>query len=181
MVNGPVRDLAQVGNLLWVAGDFSQILDNNGAVIQSAGGLAVFNATTGAFATGIHIPKVSGGSSIVYGLSLGPDGKLYFAGDFTAVDGSARHGAAAIDPNTGVLQSFSPSAGSANTVLATSNAIYVGTQRLLSFQLNGSATPGYTAPEAFVNANLRAHVTCRSSATSRSLATPSSPRANATP
>ena len=156
-----VRAIAQVGNLVWVGGDFNQILDANGSLIQSASDLAVFNATTGAFATGIHLPQVtlSTGESTVYDLSLGPDGKLYFAGDFNAVDGSTRHGAAAIDPTTGALQSFAPAGGNANSILATSNAIYVGAQKLNSFTLSGSATPGYVAPQAFTDPNIRAHTT----------------------
>jgi len=156
-----VRAIAQSGNLLWLGGNFTQILDHNGALIQSAADLAAFNATTGAFATGVHIPMVTKASSpaTVYDLSLGPDGNLYLAGNFDHVDGFQRNGVAAIDPTTGQLLSFAANAGSSNTVLATASAIYVGGQRLSSFQPNGTPTPGFTPPKVFIDGTLRGHLT----------------------
>ena len=113
-------------------------------------------------APGVHVPLVtlSGGLAEIYDSSVGPDGNLYFAGNFDAVDGAARHNVAAVNATTGALvTSFVPSAGSANAVLATASAIYVGTGKLLSFQLNGTPTPGYSAPVAIIDASLRGHTT----------------------
>lgn len=160
MVNGEVRAIAQVGGDVWIGGAFTQVLDHKQALVQTVGDLAVFNPA-GLLDTGVHLPVVTktSGTATVYGLSLGPNGILYVAGSFDHVDGKARDGAAAIDPATGALLSFAPKAGAGNAVLATASAIYVGTSKLLSFQLSGAATPGYAAPVAHINASLRGHVT----------------------
>ena len=63
----------------------------------------------------------------IYDSSVGPDGNLYFAGNFDAVDGQTRHNVAAVNATTGALVTRSPRApASANAVLATASAIYVG-------------------------------------------------------
>ncbi len=163
-VNGPVRALVQVQsagqNLIWIGGHFSQILDTSGTGVAAAGGLAPFDDTTGALDTSVHIPIVSGGSATVFDLSLGSNGNLYMAGSFTAVDGATRHNVAAIDPTTGNLLPFAPKGvAKASSILATPSAIYVGTGKLLSFQLSGAKTAGYAAPLAHIDATIRAHTT----------------------
>lgn len=156
-----VRSIVQAGNDVWVGGIFTEIDNSAGSKVADASNLAVFDANTGLIASGVHIPIVtaSTGSAEVYDMSLGPDGNLYVAGDFDHVDGAARNGVAAINPSNGNLQGFQATAANANAVLATSSAVYVGTSKLLSFQLNGAATPGWTAPQAIVNSALRAHNT----------------------
>jgi hypothetical protein len=160
MVNGPVRALAQAGNDLWIGGAFTQVLDSSGNPIQGAGDLVAFNSS-GQLDTSVQVPLVTKttGSATVYGLSQGPNGDLYLAGSFNRVDGAIRDGAAAIDPTTGDLLPFAPKAGAAKSILATSYAVYVGTAKLLSFQLSGAKTPGYTAPTAHIDATLRGHLT----------------------
>jgi hypothetical protein len=156
-----VRTIQQLGANVWVGGVFSEIDDANGNRVQDAANLAAFNATTGLLAAGVHLPLVTqtGGGAEVYDASIGPDGNLYFAGIFDAVDGQARKNVAAVNAATGALLPFAPNAATATAVLATASAIYVGTGKLLSFQLNGAPTPGYTAPVAIINAALRAHET----------------------
>jgi hypothetical protein len=96
----------------------------------------------------------------VYDSSLGPDGDLYLVGDFDHVDGQARDGVAAIDATTGqLIAGFHPNAGNPRSVLATASAIYVGGPKLLSFQLNGAATPGFVPPLAIVDPGIRGQVT----------------------
>ena len=156
-----VYTIAQAGDNVWVGGAFSDIDDANGNKVADAANLAPFSASTGSLVSGIHIPLVtlaSGGAEI-YDSSLGPDGLLYFAGNFDAVDGLARNNVAAIDPATGQLAPFAPKAGTAWAVLATGSAIYVGTDRLLSFQLDGTPTPGFTPPVSYIDASLRQEVT----------------------
>ncbi len=154
-----VRSIMQAGNVVWVGGIFSEIDDANGNKIQDANALAAFDGTSGRSQAGVHIPIVTdaSGNAEVYDMSLGPDGNLYFAGNFDHVDGSARNGVAAIDPATGQLVAgFPPSVGAANAVLATASAIYVGTGQLKSFQLNGAATPGWSSPTVIIiDASLR--------------------------
>ena len=157
-----VRTIAQSGSNVWVGGKFTEIDDANGNKVQDADNLAAFNSTSGSLQTGIYIPSVTkaGGGAEIYDSSLGPDGNLYFVGDFDQVDGQARGGVAAIDATTGQLVSgFHPNGGSAKSVLATASAIYVGTAKLLSFQLNGVPTPGYSAPLAIIDAGIRTHIT----------------------
>ena len=156
-----VRTIAQAGNNVWVGGIFTEIDDQNGNKIQDASSLAVFNATTGSIASGVHIPSVTqvGGGAEIYDSSVGPDGNVYFAGNFDHVDGQPRGNVFAVDGATGALTPFNPGTANANAILATASAVYVGTARLQSFQLNGNPTPGYTAPTAIINANLRAHQT----------------------
>ena len=156
-----VRTIAQSGSNIWVGGRFTEIDDGNGNFVQAAANLAAFDATSGLVAPGVHIPSITSsvGDPEVYDSSMGPDGNLYFAGNFDSVDGQTRHNVAAINATTGVLASFAPNAASANSVLATASAVYVGTGKLLSFQLNGAPTPGYTAPTAIIDAGIRAHST----------------------
>jgi uncharacterized repeat protein (TIGR02543 family) len=156
-----VRTIQQFGGNVWVGGIFDEIDDANGNKVADASGMAVFDATSGTLQPGVHLPIVTdaSGAPEVYDMSVGTDGLLYIAGNFDHVDGQSRNGAAAVDATTGVLAAFHPNAGAANSVLATPNAIYVGTSKLLSFQLNGSPTPGYTAPTVFIDASLRHHET----------------------
>ena len=157
-----VRTITQAGNDIWTGGIFDEIDDANGNKVAPASGLAAFDATTGAMATGVAIPTItlSTGTPEVYGTALGPNGILYFTGAFDAVNGQTRHNVAAIDAQTGALQPFAPNgAAVGNAILATPDAIYVGTGKLLSYQLNGSATPGYSPPQVFIDASLRGHVT----------------------
>ena len=160
MVNGTVRALAQVGNDIWIGGAFTEVLDQSQNPLQAAGGLAAFDAS-GQLDTSIQLPIFTSttGTATVYGLSLGPDGNLYVAGTFNAVNGKLRDGAAAIDPSTGALLAFAPKAGDAKSILATSSGIFVGTSRLLSFQPSGSPTPGYSPPTAHTDPTLRGHIT----------------------
>ena len=162
-VNGPVRALAQAQgsgeNVIWIGGRFTQILSASGTSAAAASGLAPFDDTTGALDTSVHIPMVTGGTATVYGMSLS-GGILYFDGNFTAVDGTARKNVAAINPLTGALLPFAPKGvAAATSILATSSAIYVGTGKLLSFQLNGAKTALYSPPVAHTDPTIRAHTT----------------------
>ena len=160
-VSVAVRTIVQAGTNVWIGGLFNQIDDANGNKVASASDLGVFDASTGLLVPGVHLPLVtsSKGRAEVYDSSLGPDGDLYFAGRFDAVDGQARSGAAAIDPATGALLPFAPNPGTAHAILAATGAIYVGTSKLLSFQPDGTPTPGYTPPQVSTDLNLRTEMT----------------------
>ena len=49
MVNGTVRAIAQVGNNVWVGGNFSQVQRRDGTVIDNVRNLAVFDSVTGEY------------------------------------------------------------------------------------------------------------------------------------
>jgi len=161
MVDGLVRAIAITGDEVWIGGSFGEMLDANGTTVQAASSLAVFDADSGAPITSIAVPDVtkSGGAGTVFDLSLGPNGLLYLVGSFDRVGGLARKNVAAIDPSDGSVESFAPNTSAAKSVLATSGAIFVGTSKLLSFEANGSASPGYDAPKVETDPSLRGHNT----------------------
>ena len=161
MVDGPVRAIAVTGNKVWVGGSFTRMRDANGTVVRNVSNLAVFDADSGAPLASVAVPLVTKGSgaSIVYDLSLGPDGLLYIAGVFDRVGGLARKNVAAIDPSDGSVAPFAPKTSAARSVLATSGAVYVGTSKLLSFERSGSPSPGYDPPEVDTDPSLRGHDT----------------------
>ncbi|CAN5703312.1 hypothetical protein BH18ACT17_BH18ACT17_07940 [soil metagenome] len=161
MVDGLVRTIAVTGNKVWVGGSFSEMRDANGNAVRDVSNLAVFDAVSGAPLTSFPIPEVTKarGGGIVYDLSVGPDGLLYLSGSFDRVGGLARQSVAAIDPSDGSVARFAPNTSTAKSVLATPGAIYVGTSKLLSFDLDGSPSPGYDAPEVETDPALRGHNT----------------------
>ena len=160
-VDGPVRAMAEVGNLIWLGGSFGQIQDQAGNAVAPASGLAAFDAASGTAVTSIHLPQLSwnGGTATVYDLSAAPDGTLYLVGDFDAVDGIQRWNAAAIDASTGALLPFAPHVESSMVVYASSSAVYVGGQFLHAYRPDGNALTGWSVPEAWVSPTLRAHTT----------------------
>ena len=161
MVDGRVRAIAVVGNRVWGGGTFTTLRDANGRSVATVSSLAVFDAVTGAPVTSLAVPNVTKGSGAgtVYDLSLGSDGLLYLAGTFDRVGGLARKNVAAIDPGNGAVTGFAPNTSAAKSVLATSGAIYVGTSRLLSFERDGSPSPGYAPPQMQTDPSLRGHNT----------------------
>jgi outer membrane protein assembly factor BamB len=86
MVNGPLRTFAQVGGNLWVGGNFTQVKDPNGTVVDNVSNVAVFDLTTGAYKPGIAPSlgagatdskvteiKTYGGNVLIGGKFAGPD------------------------------------------------------------------------------------------------------------
>jgi hypothetical protein len=49
MVNGPVRTIEQVGNNVWVGGNFTQVQQRNGTVVDNVKNVAVFDSATGQY------------------------------------------------------------------------------------------------------------------------------------
>jgi hypothetical protein len=161
MVNGKVRAIVQAGGRTWVAGTFTQMMDANGNNVRAVNNLAAFNASTGAPDLTINIPSVTktSGTPIIYDMSVAPDGKVYIGGAFDKVNGVNRKNVAAFDPNTGALASFSATPANATAVLATADAVYVGTNKLVKFTLGGIAAPLYDPPEVQTLASIRGHET----------------------
>ncbi len=161
MLNGKVRAIAQAGGHVWIGGSFTQALNASGQAAQAVNSLVAFDPNSGLLDTSVNQPDVTNGSAAatVYDAALGPDGKLYFAGRFTAVNGQARKNVAAIDPVTGNLLAFDPGTAEATAIYASSTNVYVGTDRILSFAFNGTSTPDYTPPQVSVDPSLRGHNT----------------------
>ena len=159
MVNGPVRALMQAGNLLWVGGQFDQVVDQQGNNLEAASNLAVFNATTGIAVTSIPLPLVTWttGPATVYDMSLAPDGTLYFTGNFDAVNGVTRYNVAAINAQTGALLPFNPHSEAAQAIYTNGAVVYVGGLYLRAFRPNGTALAGWTPPQTWISPTLRGH------------------------
>ena len=159
MVNGPVRAIAQAGNLVWVGGQFDQVVDQQGVNLEAASNLAVFDATTGVAVTSITLPLVTWttGAATVYDMSLAPDGTLYLTGNFDAVNGVTRYNVAAINSVTGALLPFNPHSEAAQAVYTNGSVIYVGGLYLRAFRPNGTALAGWTPPQTWISPTLRGH------------------------
>ena len=165
MVDGPVRALVQVQppgrNLVWIAGKFDEILKNRVTPVAAVTASPCWTTPRGAGRRGPH-PDPGPVHRRSHGVRHGPVARridLYIAGQFNSVDGVARKNVAAIDPATGTLLPFAPKAQPASSVYASATNVYVGGLKLSSYQLDGTATPGFTPPEAFIDPTLRANPT----------------------
>jgi Ca2+-binding RTX toxin-like protein len=103
--NGRVWDILRAGDKVYLAGSFTQITDKNGTSVPR-NNLAAIDASTGRVTDwNPNVTKLSG-TSTVHKMALSEDGsRLFVGGDFTRVGGLTRGRLAAIDPNTGALDS----------------------------------------------------------------------------
>src|SRR5918995_3050076 len=62
MLNGPVRTVAQVGNNIWVGGNFTQVQTRDGSVIANVSNVAVFDKVTGDYVPGVA-PQLGAGDT----------------------------------------------------------------------------------------------------------------------
>lgn len=161
MLDGLVRTIEVTGSRTWVGGSFSQMRDANGVGVRGVSNLAVFDSSTGAPDLGVTIPAVTSGTgeAVVYDMSMGADGLLYIGGAFDRVGGLPRRNVAAIDPSSGAVAPFNPQTSKVRSILATPGAIFIGTSKLLSYEPDGSPSPGYDAPTVETDPSLRGHNT----------------------
>ncbi len=97
-LNSLVLAFAQIGNTMYVGGEFQKVQDGSTLATYSQPYLAAFDATTGEWIPGFA-PFVDG---TVFDLRATLDGKLLVAGNFSNVNGSAStSGLAALDPISG--------------------------------------------------------------------------------
>lgn len=91
--------IEQIGNRVYLGGRFLQATD--GATVIDQPFLAAFDATTGAFDSSFR-PVLD---KPVYALDRSADGStLFLGGEFNTINGVNRRALAAIDPNTGDVQ-----------------------------------------------------------------------------
>jgi hypothetical protein len=108
---GAVRAVAVSGNRVYVGGNFTSI----GGLTRAR--LAAVNASTEA----VDPAFAPAPDAEVRALAVTPDGAaLYAVGYFKAIAGVARPGAASLDPTTGAVTAFSPTAGGAAIATALS-------------------------------------------------------------
>lgn len=111
---------ALIGNTAFIGGAFSSVTD--GVNVRSRGGLAAFDATTGALKEGF----VANTNGIVKALAT--DGSyLYVGGTFTVINGQPRGYLAKLDPNTGAVVPWAQDASDKVYALDVSDdKLYVG-------------------------------------------------------
>src|SRR5919112_3106188 len=64
MVNGRVRAIEQVGDHLWVGGNFTQVKERDGTVVANVSNVAVFDLTKDGTAQYVDIaPRLGAGST----------------------------------------------------------------------------------------------------------------------
>jgi len=125
--NGRVSTIVQVGNIIYVGGNFTEVHENGGEGpgVLARKNLAAFDATTGAPTA--WAPSANGE---VLALAASPDGKrIYAGGKFTSVNSSSRGRLAAIKTTTGLVDTtWRPPSFSANVnaLAATADRLYVG-------------------------------------------------------
>lgn len=98
--NGKVKDLAQIGDRVFVGGNFTSVLTGRGGTRIDQGKLFAYDASTGILDQSFD-PSIDGE---VRSLLPSPDGRwLYVGGQFYTVDGATERNLFRIDPITGVV------------------------------------------------------------------------------
>ncbi|MET0766156.1 MAG: fibrinogen-like YCDxxxxGGGW domain-containing protein, partial [Aeromicrobium sp.] len=100
--DGEVQALAQIGDTVFVGGNFTTVQKGAAATGDDKVAhayLAAFNATTGAYIRSFK-PVLDNQVKALVAL---PNGKLAVGGEFTAVGGVARTGLVVLDPQTGAV------------------------------------------------------------------------------
>ncbi len=107
MVNGQVRTFAQVGDNIWVGGNFTQVKRRDGTLIDDVSNVAVFDSTTGAYVD--IAPKLGEGSttSNVRGIAVYGD-DVVIGGDFAGPPNTNRKNLVVVDGANGVTGTQQP-------------------------------------------------------------------------
>ncbi len=97
--NAAVQAFAQLGQTMFVGGNFTGVQRGRNTSPVSRTALAAFDATTGEFISSFNVTF----NNQVKDLLALPNGKLLVAGDFTQVNGSRHVGTVLLDPATGAV------------------------------------------------------------------------------
>ena len=139
VTNGRVYAITQVGDVIYVGGQFTAVAPSNAVAFTDRPYLAAFDAADGNYIASFS-PTIDGD---VRSLASSSDGsQLFVGGAFTTVNGESRPAIVSLDPASGAtLSSFAVSAPSGATVYdieADGDRVYLGG----SFSnLNGANTP----------------------------------------
>lgn len=156
MANGQVRAIYAAGGHVWIGGTFDHLLTPTGATGPAAPSIAALDPSTSDPAGGVSLPALTGGGRFVYDFSLGPNGVLYVAGNFTYAGGGKN--LVGINPATGtIVATFSTP--SLRTVFATSDRVLVGGSQLWAYAFSGAKIGGFKPLVPKIDGSLRAHPT----------------------
>jgi hypothetical protein len=150
--NGQVRALLQVGNVMWVGGQFTATSDGQSGLSNIVG----LEVSTGRRAASVvDVPQLTGSGSIVYHLST--DGtNVYAAGKFSASNGSKN--LVAFDAVSGTLtQKFI--APSLKSVLYSNGRVLGGSSTLQAWLPTGGKDPSWDVTTVHIDGSLRGHTT----------------------
>jgi hypothetical protein len=142
-----VTAVAEIGNRLFVAGEFTNLTDPKGSPASPAlPYLAVLDVATGAPVAGAAFNANAKPDGVIETLAVSPDGRrLYVGGSFGRIGGAAVRRLAALDPDTGKIDpTFRPPAPNAyvRTMALAGTTLYVGG----AFTSLGSGTTAVKRP-----------------------------------
>src|SRR5919112_6900298 len=155
MVNGPVRTIEQVGNNVWVGGNFTQVQQRDGTVVDNVKNVAVFDSATGHYLD--IAPMLGAGSTTtnvrdidVYGTAV------VIGGDFPGPTTGQRN-LVVVDGTTGGLISWYNSA-KLQSVLAAPDLgrIYGGGVYLSAFDV-ATGKLLWSRAQTFVDQTVHSH------------------------
>jgi hypothetical protein len=159
MTNGQVRAMTAAGGHLWIGGAFDHLLTSGGASGRPVPGIAALDPATSSPAVGVALPRLAGSGRFVYDFSLGVNGVLYVAGNFSYVSGGKRYkNLVGIDPANGhISATFTTS--SLRTVFAASNHLLVGGSDLWAYSFSGAKLGSFTPLVTKIDTSIRHHTT----------------------
>lgn len=156
MFNGTVRSIDQVGRNVWVGGNFTQVKNRSGAVLDSVQNVAVLDSLTGQY-TDIA-PRLGGNESLVFDIDVYGN-NVVLAGKFTGPS-STQKNLVVVDGATGaVIKWFNAPKTTAVLAAPQLGRIYGGGKSLSAFQIDGGSKPQWTRATTTVNPDLRSHNT----------------------
>jgi hypothetical protein len=155
-VNGTVREFVQVGNVLWVGGRFTALVDDRGRVVKGGfNNLVALDVRTGGPAPGVKVPDLTGTNARVWDLSTDGD-DVYAAGTFTHSSGSKN--LIEFDGRTGVVGNRFR-APNLKTVLVDGKRVLGGGGKMQAWNRKGKKKRSFVVTTTKTNPSLRGHKT----------------------
>ena len=161
MVNGPVRTIEQVGNNVWVGGNFTQVQQPTGTKVADVSNVAVFDSATGDLVRDIHnkpiAPMLGAGSTTTNVRDIDVYGDdVVIGGDFPGPTSTQRN-LVVVDGATGELIRWYNSAKLQSVLAALDlGRIYGGGLYLSAFDVNTSKAL-WSRAQTFVDPSIHSH------------------------
>ena len=150
MVNGPVRAIEQVGQNVWVGGNFTRVKHRNGKVVDTVGSVAVFDLATGRYKDLAPALKGNVRDMAVY------DNKVIIAGTFSGPT-SKQNNLVVVNGATGkVVRRYNAPALQSVMAAPTLGRIYGGGKSLTAFNFE-SGKRLWTRAKTIVDPDLHSH------------------------
>lgn len=154
-VSGPVRGISQVGNNVWVVGNFDRVVRRDDSVVDNVRNAAVFDSATRRYEAGVA-PELGGPTAVVR--DIAPyGGNLLIAGSFGGPS-AAQKNLVLVDGTTGeVIRWFNSPALQSVLAVPQLGRVYGGGRSLSAFQIDGPRL--WTRAKTTVDPDLRSHAT----------------------